>query len=294
MGRPFRNSWQRLSGTREGGNRRDFTRFAAILGLFSLIAAVALVAVLIASLVGGDSDDLPPPFESPSPTAPAGSPEPTTSAAPTSTPEPTDGTGGLVPPPPGDVLSLGFWANELDAWWFGDLPEGAAVYREGDEVPFMLRWAATPGNTYEVRITYQCASGGAPAIDILTGVEYAHAGIFEAEWGPGSTLPDAAVPVPDTPDLALDDAAPGLLYLYGGEFTLLPSGPDPACEGSRTIRMSMQAAAEEMILMGSAWLAQGEDHGGIGAAEAGPVFMQGSVTGVGEAIVGLDEAVIVP
>lgn len=210
---------------------------------------------------------------------------------------PACGDALVAPPPEGDI-SLGFWANELTAWWFGDLPEGAAAYSEGDEAPFLLTWAAEAGAEYTVEISYTCSAGGAPAIDILSGVQSASAEIFEAEWGPGDKMPEAAVPLPDTPDLTIDDGSVRLLYLYGGDFLLLPQGPDPAagCVGERTITVSVRAKAdaEEMTLMGSVRLADAGDHDGRGAAEAAGIRLSGSVSAVGTAAAGIEPGVITP
>ncbi len=206
-------------------------------------------------------------------------------------------SGALVAPPPQGDVSLGIWANELNAWWFGELPDGAATYREGDDAPFLLTWAAEPGAEYTVEITYACGVDGVPAIDILSGVQPADTEIFDAEWGPGGNVPEAAVLLPDTPDLTIDDGSVRLLYMYGGDFLLLPEGPDPAegCQDERTITVPVRADAGEMILMGSVQLAHSGDHDGQGAADATAVIsLSASVGTVGTADAGIEPGVIAP
>jgi hypothetical protein len=344
-----------------------------LLGLFSLVGLGALIVVLIAALVSGDSSQSPgPPFDSPSPatsttpTTLTTTPVPTAPGSPADTPwidgqllqddplaaadilwttalatgapdlvaaanhirqavaigrsmnfeylcpildrynadyssgpagAPACG-GALVAPPPEGDISLGIWANDLNAWWFGDLPAGAASYSEGDELPFLLTWATRPGAEYMVEITYTCSSGGVPAIDILSGMQSAAPEIFEAEWGPGDKVPEAAVPLPDTPDLTIDDGSVRLLYLYGGDFLLLPQGPDPAagCEDQRTISVPVRANAdaEEMTLMGGARLADAGDHGGRGAAAAAGISLSASVSAVGTTAAVIEPGVIAP
>jgi hypothetical protein len=297
-----------------------YTRFAALLGLFSALAAGALIVVALASALS-DDDSASGPVVSPTPSAsasptqaPSPTGEPTETAAPsittrptaTRTPAPTASptrpptatpVNGLVPPGPAGRVSLAFWANALDAWWFGALPEGAATYHEGDEPPFLVTWQAQPGRDYTAEITYACRAGAAPAIDLLTGIEFAHDAVFEAEHGPGDDVPDGAVPIPATPGLEIPGANANLLYIYGGSFTLLPDGPEPAgaCSGERTISVPVTATASEVILLASAWLADSADHGGTGAADsAGPIGLRVSVSGLGAASAALNADVIVP
>ncbi|HEY5625280.1 MAG TPA: hypothetical protein VIT93_02210, partial [Dehalococcoidia bacterium] len=210
--------------------------------------------------------------------------------------EPACGDEPVVPTPTDD-LALALWANETRTWRFGDLPAGAATYDEGDDVPFLLTWTADPGEEYSVEITYDCRVGGGPAIDFLAGVELAEAAIFEAASGPGANRPDAAVPLPDTPDLDIDDGTVRLLYFYGGNFLLLPQGPDPAdrCEDERTISVPVRADADELTLMGSVRLADSGDHGGRGDADATVVInLSASVSKVGTVTTGIQPGVIAP
>lgn len=203
----------------------------------------------------------------------------------------------VTPRPAEEAISLAVWAGETVGWWFDDLTESVATYREGEEIPFLLTWEATPGDEYPVEVAYDCSVGGVPAIDFLAGVESADADIFEAPRGPGETTPDAAVPLPDTPDLDSDDGSVRLVYLYGGGFLLLPEGPHPAdgCSGERTISFLIRAEAEEMILLGSLRLADSEDHRGLGAADvATSIGFSASVDGIGEAAVELERGTVVP
>ena len=206
-------------------------------------------------------------------------------------------SGDLVTPQPTEEsVSLAVWASETATWWFDDIPASAIAYREGDEPPFLLTWEAEPGEEYAVTITYDCLVGNVPAIDFLAGVESAEADIFKALRGPGRTTPDAAAPLPDTPDLDIDDGSVRLLYLYGGDFLLLPEGPEPAdgCSGERTISFPVKADAEELVLMGSLRLADSADHRGLGAADvATGIGFSASVEGVGDVSIKLEHGVIV-
>jgi len=356
-----RDFWA-LTRENKSGNGRDYSRFATLLGIFSLVALATLIVVLIATLVPGDDSSLGPPLESPSATTSTTS-TPTVPGSLTDAPwidaqllqddplaaanilwntalvtgaadlvgaanhirqavtierpvnedflcpilarynaeysigpagDPACG-GGIVEPPPADDISLAIWANELNAWSLGDLPEDAATYGEGDEAPFLLTWAAEPGEEYTVEITYTCSAGGVPAIDILSGVQFADSAIFEADLGPGDNLPDAAVPLPNTPDLDVDDGNVGLLYLFGGNFLQLPGGPDPkeGCEDARTITVPVRASADEVFLMGSVLFADSGDHEGQGAADAADVIsLSASISAVGTATAGIEPGVI--
>ena len=357
-----RNFWT-LTREDAAGKGRDYTRFAVLLGGFSIVALTTLIVVLIAALVSGDGSQAPAPFDSTppatatrAPTAPGGltdapwidaqllQDDPLAAAdvlwdaalathstelgeaaihikQATEAGDPLDedylcpildlynadystGRAGapacgdaLVTPPLGGDISLAMWANELNAWWFGALPEGFASYSEGDEAPFLLTWAAEPGEEYKVEITYTCSVNGVPAIDILSGVQSADAEIFETPPGPGDDVPDAAVLLPDTPDLAFDDGSVRLLYLYGGDFLLLPEGPEPAsaCEDERTIAILVHADSDEMTLMGSVRFADSDNHAGQGAADAtAGISLSASVSAVGTATAVIEPGVIAP
>ena len=202
----------------------------------------------------------------------------------------------VTPQPEEGAISLAVWGGDTVGWLFGDLTE-SATYGEGDEIPFLLTWEAEPGDDYAAEMSYDCSVGGVPAIDFLAGVQSADAAIFEAPRGPGQRTPDAAVPLPDTPDLDLDDGSLRLVYLYGGDFLLLPQGPHPAdgCSGERTISFLIRAEAEEMILLGSLRLADSENHSGLGAADvASSIGFSASVDGLGEVTVELERGAIVP
>ena len=205
--------------------------------------------------------------------------------------------GAIVQPPPDIDVSLGLWANDLSAWEFDGLPEGAASYNEGDEAPFILSSAAEPDEEYTIAITYACRAGGVPAIDFISGVPAADAEIFAANGGPGEKLPGAAVPLLNTPDLDVREGGIPLLYLYGGHFLLLPQGPGPAaeCEDEQTITVPVQADADEIVLMGSVKLADADDHDGQGASDAtASISLSASVSSVGTATAAFEPGVIAP
>jgi len=357
-----RDFWARTR-TGESSEGHDYTRFAVLVGGFSIVASVTLGVVLLASLFSGDSSQSAvPPFESSLQTS-----SPATSALSdltetpwidaqllrddplaaanilwdtalaTGAPElisaanhirqavaqayslneiylcpildrynadyssgpagaPACGDALVTPSPTGDI-SLALWANDLNAWLFGDLQEGTASYSEGDEAPFLLNWVAEPGEDYTVEITYACSVGGVPAIDFLAGVQTADPAIFAADQGPGESVPDAAVPLPDTPDLDADDGTVRLLYLFGGDFLLLPEGPAPAtaCSGERTITVPVLATADEVTLMGSVHFADADDHDGQGAADAADaISLSVSISAAGTATAGFQSSAIAP
>jgi hypothetical protein len=247
------------------------------------------------------------PTEKPSPTAsarpsatPTHSPSPTATPKPTPKPttgEPATATPFATPNAPQAPVAAGLWSNASGFWWFGGLTGQLAQYQEGQTVPLLVQWDGAAGQTYTVRITYDCSATGAQgAIDYLSGVQDWGQEILKANHGPGTGLPDGAVSVPDTPGFAPDDGDSGVLALYGGKFTVLPGAASPAgaCPGQRTITLPVQALGGKVTLVASAHLGAASTYGhGHGAASAtGSMSVTVSVDGVGAALVRIDPAAV--
>jgi hypothetical protein len=189
---------------------------------------------------------------------PSASPEPTASWVPTE--EPTaEPSPTAVPTAAGDNgVALALWSDVRGSWHDGGLTAATSNYAVDDTAPFMLTWAAVPGEAYTVEIAYDCA-----AIDSLTGIDTANPEpLLE---GPGRTRPDGAVPLPGTS---------GLLLLYGGIFQTLPSSSPDDCDGERTVVATVTASGDTLTLIGAAHLAAADELtieatvDGIGSAEA--------------------------
>ena len=278
------------------------------LALFAGLALAAVIAVfavvLVSSLDDTDGSDgiVGGVTETPTePTPDGGTPDPTdepTDEPPTETAGPDTGTPApvITPADPELDIEIGLWANLRSEWWFDTLTEDVAAYEEGQTVPFLVRFAAEPGEAYALTLRYDCAAGGAAAIDWLSGTQDWGSQVLHGIWGPAQDFPEWAVPVPDTPDFELDDDDPGVITLYGGTIPLLPQGPAPggSCDGQRAITMTVAATDELVILVGSGHLATASDHGnGQGATSAGDAFgVEVAVEGLGSGSVAIAPAVI--
>lgn len=229
---------------------------------------------------GGGGDDSPTPTEEPDKTV-----EPTDTPGPSRTPRAT--ATPVVTPSPGSP-AFAFWGNNVREWVFDDLTGDNADYEEGEYIPFMVRWGGTAGQQYELHFVYDCMTDDAfGAFDYLSGLDAVGRDPVFAKDGPAKDLPDAAVPVPDTPDFPVDDANAGVLSLYGGTFVTLPSAPWPEenCSGQRSIDLVIQANGGPVYLIGSGHLALASVWGtDEGASSNDPPFgMRISLEGVGEA-----------
>lgn len=300
--------------------------------LVVLFASLALMAAIVAGVIigvnsldsGGDNDGgivggvtatptLAPSFSpaaTPSPGASAvasatpaatKSATPSPSATPTPSPSPTLGQPASATPfPPNNPqgpMAAAFWSNVSHFWWFGELPGQLGNYQEGQAVPFLLQWDAAPGETYQLRISYACSSGqSAAAIDYLTGVEDWGDEILTADHGPGAGLPDSAISVPDTEGFLPDNSSSGLLTLYGGKFTVLPSPPSPsgACSGQRSVSLTVRAIAGKVTFLAGAHLGAASVYGpGRGAASAtSAMSLTAAVDGVGATNIRIDPGAI--
>lgn len=219
------------------------------------------------------------PLATPTPRA-TESPSPTASPAPAASPSPAPAAATPSPAPSGTLLA---WSKAGRSWD----SSGAAGrgYREGEAVPLLLVIRNTrPSEKYSVRLGYDCISGGANAIDFLTGMpEAALQEAATAAGGPGRARPDAAIPLPDDPALTFDDARPDpSLRLWGGTFASAPAGPVPSgpCNGGKEVTLAIVARQETVYLLWAAHLASARDWGsGKGAASAQAPFAAGASSG---------------
>ncbi len=221
---------------------------------------------------------------SPQPTPPV-TPSGTITSSPTASPSPA---ASPTAPPPSPTASpaaapsgiLLAWSKASRAWdASGTAGHG---YREGEAVPLLLIVRGTkPSQQYAVHLYYDCSSGGANAIDFLTGVpEAALEEITGAAGGPGRARPDAAIPLPDDAAVTFDDARPDAsLRLWGGTFASAPQPPSPPgqCAQGKTVNVAIVARQETVYLLWGAHLASAKDWGeGKGASSATAPFSAGA------------------
>jgi hypothetical protein len=235
--------------------------------------------------------ETPSPTEAPSTETPA--PE-TATPVPTTTPAPTSASPATTPQ---GVVSVAYWANKLNTWWFGDLKDSVANYEEGQDIPFIVRWGGVAGQTYWLHIVSDCQTPDTfGTIDYLSGVQDWGAELTAATYGPGSARPDGAIPVPDTPNFDPDNGNVAILTLYGAKFPVLPLPPHPDdnCDFQRTQDLPVQAYGGPIIFLASAHLGTATVYSsGEGASTASvPFGLHISVDGVGSADVMVDPSAI--
>jgi hypothetical protein len=193
-------------------------------------------------------------------------------------------------------VAAALWANKSSGWWFGAMGGAAANYEEGVPVPLLVQWDGAAGQTYQVRITYDCAAGNAAAIDYVSGVQGWGSEIVYAKYGPAKDLPDSAVLSPNASGFEADDANSGVISLYGGKFTVIPGEPSPGggCPGKRTVSLSVQANGGKVTILASGHLGQASVYGrGKGASAAtSPLSVAAAVDGVGTASASIDPTAI--
>lgn len=267
----------------------------AVLGLGAVLAIVVALGVIL-----GDNDSDGALFASatatPEVTEPAAEPTPpavtprTTKPAATATPPAPTTTPPVVvsPPTPAGGVSVGLWSNVSGQWWFGDLSAQTGQYKEGEFLPIIGTFAATPGHTYAVSVVYDCATDDASgAFDYLSGIDAYGATPYTAPGGPGKARPDAAIPVPDTDGFAPDNGAFGTVSLFGAHFGGIPGSPLPGgdCDRQRALQLLVVADRTQVTLILGGHLAS-EATWGVdeGAASHGPPFgIEVTVSGVGTA-----------
>jgi hypothetical protein len=179
----------------------------------------------------------------------------------------------LLETSPGDSRSavayaLAHWADTLGSWQFSGLNVQHPGYHEGEGVPFMLRIDNTvPGTTYTFGIGYDCADGGGNRYDFLGSYDRDR-GVVPAlhKDGPGTSVPDAALVVPDDPGIPLDDSEDDRTFkLWGGSFASSASGPVPTSlclaeqgeKAEKVYTVALTAQEETVYLLWSGHLASG-------------------------------------
>jgi hypothetical protein len=289
--------------------RDDLREPLAVFAGLVLAAAVAVAAIVAIEALGGgggssgvlvnDATRTPAPTET---VSPAGTPTPIQSAAPstetpaTQTPAPqtpAPQTAAPTPAPPATTspqgaVSVAYWSNRLNEWWFGDLTDSVANYEEGQDIPFMVRWDGVAGDTYWLRIVYDCQTPDTfGTIDYLSGLQDWGNELLSASYGPGLVRPNGAIPVPDTPNFGPDNSNVAVFTLYGAKFPVLPLAPHPDgnCNFQRTQDLPIQAYGGPITFLGSGHLGTATVYSsGKGASSASvPFGLHITVDGVGRA-----------
>jgi hypothetical protein len=292
--------------------RDDLRAPLAVFAGLVLAAAVAVVAIVaIEALDGGSGSSsvlVSDVTRTPAPTetvSPAGTPTPIQSPAPaTQTPAPqTAAPQTAAPTPvtpatsPQGAVSVAYWSNRLNEWWFGDLTDSVANYEEGQNIPFMVRWDGVAGATYWLRIVYDCQTPNTfGTIDYLSGLQDWGSELLSASYGPGPSRPNGAIPVPDTPNFAPDNNNVAVFTLYGAKFPVLPLPPHPDanCNLQRTQDLPIQAYGGTITFLGSGHLGTATVYSsGKGASSAkAPFGLHITVDGAGRADVMVDPSAI--
>jgi len=165
------------------------------------------------------------------------------------------------------------WSDTLGVWQPTDLDRRRPAYHEGAAVPFMLRIEnAAPGTQYRVSVRFDCARQDGPGYDFLTSYDRDR-GVMPAlhEDGPGSSVADATLAVPDDEDITLDDRERGRSFkLWGGSFNSGAVGPvrDGSCldQGQttqKTYMLMVRALADTVYLLWGGHLASSADWGDL-------------------------------
>jgi hypothetical protein len=294
--------------------RKPLAVFAG-LALATVVAVAAIVA--IEAVDGGGSSggvlvsDMTRTPAPPETVSPAGTPTPIQSSAP-STETPSTETPARQTPPapqtaaptpvisvtsPQGAVSVAYWSNRLNKWWFGDLTDSVANYQEGQDIPFIVRWDGVAGDTYWLRIVYDCRTPHTlGTIDYLSGVQDWGSELLSASYGPGTGRPNGAIPVPDTPNFDPDNNNLAVFTLYGAKFPVLPLPPHPDdnCDFQRTQDLPIQAYGGPIVFLGSGHLGTATVYSsGRGASAASlPFGLHVTVDGVGRADVMVDPSAI--
>jgi hypothetical protein len=164
--------------------------------------------------------------------------------------------------------ALAQWADSLGVWRSVDLyPQNSAEHQE-ESVPIMLRIEnAVPGSSYALDIRYDCAHRG--GYDLLN--SYGLGGsVTPALYadGPGTSIPDATLVLPDGLTSGLDGAADGPIFkLWGGSFASTaprPSAvdlclPGQGSEAGKEYALALTAWSETVFLLWNGHLAPDMD-----------------------------------
>ncbi len=211
---------------------------------------------------------------------------------------------------PAPHFRLAQWSDTLARWRFGNLNPRNSAYQEGERVPFMLSIEhAVPGTNYTFSIRYDCAHRGVNGYDFLSSYDRDR-GVLPAlhEDGPGTSIFDASLAVPDDPSIPFDAGEGDRAFkLWGGAFSSPALGPSPPSlclpeRGQKAEKMyvvALTAQAETIHLLWSGHLASELDWGqgkGAGSINGAPYHMKLDVPGrgVGERDRSIQIAAILP
>ncbi|MEX0682511.1 MAG: hypothetical protein WD904_14510 [Dehalococcoidia bacterium] len=228
--------------------QRRFGRSLAIAGLF--VGATALFGglVVLAINLGNDGDAQVVALHSPSPR-----PATATATATTMTTAKATATASPLATIPATRFELALWDAVGHRWQSRDLVIQGSGYQEGEAIPFLLRVdSARPGQTYNVKIRYDCPAGGVSGFDFLTDYNRdVDIGSAPEGSGPPGAVPDAAILIPDDPATTVDNTAGGgHLTVWGATFEESPDGPVPstACVADKLIDVRIRPLAETVYL----------------------------------------------
>ena len=165
------------------------------------------------------------------------------------------------------------WSDTLGVWQPTDFGRRSSAHHEGAAGPFMLRIEnAAPGTQYRVSVRFDCAHHGGLGYDFLTSYDRDR-GVMPAlhEDGPGSSVADATLAMPDDEDMTLDDRERDRSFkLWGGSFDNGAVGPvrDGSCLDhgqitQRTYVFTVRALADTVYLLWGGHLASGADWGDL-------------------------------
>ena len=169
--------------------------------------------------------------------------------------------------------ALDQWSDTLGVWQPADLDGRNSAYHEGEAVPFMLRIEnAAPGTQYRVSVRFDCARQDGLGYDFLTSYDRDR-GVMPAlhEDGPGSSVADATLGMPDDEDMTLDDRERDRSFkLWGGSFNSGAVSPvrDGSCldqgqTAQKTYMFTVRALADTVYLLWGGHLASSAGWGDL-------------------------------
>jgi hypothetical protein len=149
-------------------------------------------------------------------------------------------------------------------------------------VPVLLRIEnVIPGDTYDVRITYDCVSGGSQAFDFLAGIASDDTKPLMTAPGPERVTPDSALLVPDDASIDIDYGPGSVFRAWGATFSAV-GGPIPQtpCTDRKAIDLSIIAQTDTVILAWAGHLASSADWGAAnGAGDSTPFSVSVEIDG---------------
>ena len=239
-------------------NRRRSRRGPKIAAILACSGLVAGVIAFAATSTGNSGDAQVSALASPPSGATATSNatvEPTataerTPAGPTPTKLPATATTAPTPKPP---FALAVWDATQAEWQTGDLMLRSTGSSQGDAIPYLIRIDdAVIDQVYSLNIRYDCDAGQGGGFAFLT--DYNRNLTTDpalAAGGPMSAVPYAAVPIQDDPAITTDEEqGVRLMSLWGAEFGLWPTGPEPTgCDGTKLVGVLLIARSETVYIM---------------------------------------------